>query len=90
MRFINSYLNVAPKANVTMRTVYISTLPHLVVVCTRDIQAGEEFLFDYGEAYNNAYLLPKKPSKPHAEISLEELNRALPFTGESSSDEENE
>jgi hypothetical protein len=85
MRFINSYINVSTAANVTMRTVYIGGLPHIVIVCMRDIVPGEEFLFDYGEAYNNAYLLPKV-TKQHAAISDEELREALPFCDEDMDD----
>jgi len=56
MRFINSHLNIAFTANVTMRTLYLNTLPHIVLVCTTDIEPGEEFLLDYGAVYNAAYL----------------------------------
>ena len=30
-------------------------------MATRDIEPGEEFLLDYGEAYTKAFLLPKPP-----------------------------
>jgi hypothetical protein len=48
MRFINSYLNIAFEPNVTLRTVYMGGMPHLLVICLRDIEIGEEFLLDYG------------------------------------------
>ena len=66
LRFINSYLNVDFGPNVTMRTVYINTYPHICIVCMRDIEIGDEFLLDYGEAYNKAYLTPpvKVPNIP--------------------------
>lgn len=85
MRFINSYLNVAFQANVTMRTVYISSYPHIVIVCMEDLYPGDEILLDYGEAYNNAYLRPQKPI-PQSEASLnltsEEMLGSLPYCDE--------
>jgi hypothetical protein len=48
MRFINSFLNIAFEPNVTLRTVYMGGMPHLLVICLRDIEIGEEFLLDYG------------------------------------------
>ncbi len=56
IRYINSYLGVACNPNVCMRTSFVNTYPHIVIVCLRDIAAGDELLLDYGEAYNNAYL----------------------------------
>ena len=70
MRFINSYLNIAFNPNVTMRTSYINTYPHIVLVCLQDIEVGEEFLLDYGEAYNKAYLLPKEKPLPTERIDM--------------------
>ena len=35
---------------------------HSFTVATRDIEPGEEFLLDYGAAYNNAFLLPQEKS----------------------------
>lgn len=58
MRCINSYLNIAFAPNVTMRTAYINTFPHIVIVATMDIEIGDEILLDYGQAYNNMYILP--------------------------------
>lgn len=85
IRFINSYLNIAFYPNVTMRTSYISTLPHIVLVCTRDIEAGEEFLLDYGDAYNKAYLCPKDlvAETPRVSMSM------LPGCTDSSEEDDN-
>lgn len=78
IRFINSYLNIAFAPNVTMRTTYINTYPHLVVVCTRDIEIDEEILLDYGEAYNKEFLLPKQGGADGAaEIRTEEQTAFL-------------
>lgn len=85
VRFINSYLNVAFKANVTMRTAYVDTFPHIVIVCMEDIFPGDEILLDYGEAYNKAYLLPNTITVT-SELSLEEVAAALPFCSEEDSD----
>jgi hypothetical protein len=45
--------------NVALRTVYINTLPHVVFVCTTAVAIDDEFLVDYGVAYNTAYLSGK-------------------------------
>ena len=58
MRFINSYLNISSRANVKMRTAYINTYPHIIVICIEDIEIDEEILLDYGEEYTNMYLKP--------------------------------
>ncbi|RYG98881.1 SET domain-containing protein [archaeon] len=87
MRFINSYLNVAFKPNVTMRTAYVDTYPHIVLVCTEDIYVGDEILLDYGDAYNKAYLLPKPTVTVTSDLTTEQMCATLPFGG-SSSDEE--
>ena len=99
MRFINSYLGIANRCNVVMKTVYIDTLPHIIIICTEDISPGEEILFDYGESYNNAYLLPESSncndsigstvtlstiettpvSRTESEVSLVDIQNALPF-----------
>ena len=82
LRFINSYLNISFYPNVTMRTVYINTFPHLVVVCTKDIEPGDELLLDYGEGYNQAFIYPKQISVD-TPISREELSDVLPFAADS-------
>lgn len=86
LRFINSYIGIAFSPNVTMRTAYVNTYPHIVIVCLRDIEEGEEFLLDYGKAYTDAYLTPK-PKAPS--LAMEVVRNALPgFASDSSSDEE--
>lgn len=87
MRFINSYLGVAEKANVIMKTAYISKIPHIMVICTEDIEPGQEILFDYGEAYNNAYLLKNAESRAHTQITQEDIHFALPFCDSDDEDE---
>lgn len=44
MRFINSHLNISFSANVTMRTAYVNSYPHILLVCTQDIEPGDELL----------------------------------------------
>ena len=46
-------------------------------MATRDIEPGEEFLLDYGEAYTNAFLLPK-PKSPDSNISAGVMESELP------------
>jgi hypothetical protein len=57
LKYVNSYLNIAKKPNVISAHVIIDGLPKVLYVCMRDIEPGEEFLIDYGEEYNNAFLL---------------------------------
>jgi SET domain-containing protein len=59
-----------------MRTVYVAGLPNIIIVCTKPIEIGEEILLDYGDAYNNAYILPKRFAS--AKLSGEELMSELP------------
>lgn len=87
MRFINSYLNIGFKANVSMRTAYVNSYPHILIVCTEDLCVDDELLLDYGEAYTSAYLTPKKITGTN--ITTEEMLNALPF-GDESSDNEDE
>jgi SET domain-containing protein len=80
MRFINSYLNVEFSPNVTMRTAYMNSYPRILIVAMRDIQVGEEFLLDYGEDYNNAWLNPtieKKVENIEAGVMESELPGGL-------------
>jgi hypothetical protein len=46
-------------------------------VATRDIEPGEEFLLDYGEAYTKAFLLPK-PVSSVSNISAGVMEGELP------------
>jgi hypothetical protein len=87
IRYINSYLNVAFKPNVTMRTAYVNTYPHIMVVCTEDIEIGEELLLDYGKSYNEAYLLPKPSRTKISTMDDAEAFSALPGSRSSSEDE---
>lgn len=89
LRFINSYLNVAFKPNVTMRTAYVNTYPRIVIVCMQDIEIGEEFLLDYGEAYTKMFLTPKPPPVV-ADIPIDMFRKLMPGYGSdsSSSDED--
>lgn len=43
--------------NVSMRTAYVDMLPKLMLVCTRDVEIGDEFLLNYGDNYSNAYII---------------------------------
>jgi hypothetical protein len=60
MRAINAFQGIGDRPNVKMRTVYINSLPHVVILCIEDVAPGEEFLLDYGEAYTSMYLQPKQ------------------------------
>lgn len=46
-------------------------------MATRDIEVGEEFLLDYGEAYTKAFLLPK-PKSLSTNIAADVLESELP------------
>jgi hypothetical protein len=90
MRFINSYLNVDFEPNVIMKTVYVNTYPHIVIVCKKDIEMGDEFLLDYGEEYTKAYIT-KKQTVIEKNIPTEVAHKALPYCDStSSSDSEKE
>lgn len=57
----------------------IHALSHFAstTVATRDIDPGEEFLLDYGEAYTKAFLLPK-PKNLSSNITADVLESELP------------
>lgn len=76
MRFINSYLNISHGPNVVMRTTFVNRLPHIFIVCCKPIKAGEEILLDYGNEYNQRYLIPKRYISDS--ISTTSLFQALP------------
>jgi SET domain-containing protein len=63
MRAINAYQGLGERANVKMRTVYINSLPHIIIICIEDVEPDEEFFLDYGEEYTNMYLQPKEVSE---------------------------
>ena len=90
LRFINSHINIAFAPNATLRVVYVAGLPHVVIVCTADIEPDEEILLDYGAAYNAAYLSGKPTTHSEAMSEAASLRAwsALPMGGGSSSDEE--
>ena len=77
MRFINSFIGLAFTPNVTLRTAYVDTLPHILIVCIADIEVGDEILLDYGKAYNNAYLL----AKPNVTVTMSD-EKSLQAWGE--------
>lgn len=85
MRFINSFLNVDFEANVVMKTVYVNTYPHIVIVCKKDIEVGDELLLDYGEEYTKAYLTAKP--KIIGEVAQEIIHKSLPFCDSESEEE---
>jgi len=82
MRFINSFRNIAFSANVTMRTAYISTYPHLLLVATQTIEPGDEILLDYGRAYDAMYITPSKKLASET-IPVSVLEEELPMYFES-------
>ena len=91
MRFINSYLNVQFYPNVTMRTAYINSYPHLLIVACRPIEIGDEILLDYGKAYNEMYLSGTKKEEVASELSYEAGRAALPgMADDSSSDDDDD
>jgi len=86
-RFINSCLGIGDgKSNVVMKTAYVETLPHILIIARRDIEVGEELLLDYGEAYTRAYFqdrsakgtapieLPAKQNKIAEDVNWDELS----------------
>jgi hypothetical protein len=62
LRFINGYQNIEFAPNLEMKTVFIATYPHVVLVCIQDIDVGDEFLLDYGRCYVDAYMSPQNVS----------------------------
>ena len=94
MRFINSYLNVQFYPNVTMRTAYINSYPHILIVASRPIDVGDEILLDYGKAYNDMYLTKKEPmtigGRESDHLTYMEGRAALPGTGDDSSSDDDD
>lgn len=88
MRFINAYQGVAERPNVTMRTSYINTIPHILIICREDIEIGEEFLLDYGVEYTKTYLTPIHERTNEVRI-VEDISWAE-LAGDHSSDDEPE
>jgi hypothetical protein len=55
-RFINSYINIEFGPNVAMKTAYVDSYPHIIIiVIALTIEIGDEILLDYGNAYTNAF-----------------------------------
>lgn len=55
-RFINHYEGIAEDSpNVVMKIAYVEELPRVMVVCRKDIEEGEEFLFQYSKDFCDEY-----------------------------------
>lgn len=54
-RFINHYTGIGESPNVVMKIAYVEELPRVMIVCTRDIAKGEEFLLKYSDEYVDEY-----------------------------------
>ena len=52
-RFINDYRHHprSTSANCQFSQTYLAGRPSLLVVCTSDVEEGEEFLVDYGDHF---------------------------------------
>ena len=60
--------------------LYLTPIHFVSLICavaTRDIEPGEEFLLDYGEAYTKAFLLPQ-PKCLSSNISAGVMESELP------------
>jgi hypothetical protein len=55
MRFINHFTGIADEPNVIMKIAYVEELPRVMVVCRKDIEIGEEFLFKYSDGFVEEY-----------------------------------
>lgn len=55
-RFINHFRGIAEEPNVIMKIGYVENLPRVMIVCTRDIDSGEELLLKYSDEYVEEYL----------------------------------
>jgi hypothetical protein len=61
-RYINSFLGSASGPNVAMRHGHLDRVPRVIIVCLRRVEAGEEFLLDYGHPYTNHFILGGAPA----------------------------
>ena len=52
LRFLNYSTDSETDSNVTMRVAYVATYPHLVVVCTKDVEIGDELVLDHRQNEN--------------------------------------
>uniref|UniRef100_A0A6C0KR27 SET domain-containing protein n=1 Tax=viral metagenome TaxID=1070528 RepID=A0A6C0KR27_9ZZZZ len=59
LKYVNSHINIAKEPNLIARTCYLDRLPRVLYVSTREIKPGEELLIDYGEKYNDGFILKK-------------------------------
>ena len=66
-RAINHFENIGEEPNVIMKICYVEELPRVIILCTRDLAMGEEFLLNYGDDYADAYIRTKKPPLPKKE-----------------------
>jgi hypothetical protein len=86
IRFINCYMGIKEGPNVMMQRVYIDTYPHIVIVCIKNIEIGEEILLDYGKSYIDEFLTKKDPAalikKPEGPFNLSMFVDELPGYGD--------
>lgn len=54
-RFINHFTNIAEEPNVVMKVTYVEELPRVMVVCKKDVEIGEELLFQYSDEFVEEY-----------------------------------
>lgn len=57
IKYVNSYLNIADKPNVSPKLCYIGGYPRILYICIKDIDIGEELLVNYGDDYNEYHIL---------------------------------
>lgn len=57
-----------------MQRVYIDTYPHIMIVCLKNLNIGQEILLDYGPSYIEEFL-----SKKPASVIVKENVKDLPF-----------
>ncbi|CEL93070.1 unnamed protein product [Vitrella brassicaformis CCMP3155] len=51
LRFVNDYRGISEQPNVSFSSCFIDGLPRTLLVVTRPVAFGEEFLADYGQSY---------------------------------------
>uniref|UniRef100_A0A7S1C1U7 SET domain-containing protein n=1 Tax=Corethron hystrix TaxID=216773 RepID=A0A7S1C1U7_9STRA len=54
-RFINHFAGIAEAPNVIMQIAYVEEIPRVMIVCRKDIESGEEFLFKYSDEFSELY-----------------------------------
>lgn len=55
-RFINHYKGIADEPNSVMKITYVEELPRVMIVCTKDVDVGQEFLLSYSDEYLEEYM----------------------------------